>query len=107
MPSERIQRRTDALLDEADQATSQQQWERVAGAARAVLAIDEANEDAQAFLKMAGANDVAAPTPPSPPPESAAAIATAQPKSFVDERYQVKRFLGEGGKKRVFLAHDS
>ena len=29
-----------------------------------------------------------------------------QPTSFADGRYQVKRFLGEGGKKRVFLAHD-
>ena len=27
--------------------------------------------------------------------------------SFVDGRYQVKRFLGEGGKKKVYLAHDS
>jgi len=30
-----------------------------------------------------------------------------QPTSFVNGRYQVKRFLGEGGKKRVYLAHDT
>jgi class 3 adenylate cyclase/DNA-binding CsgD family transcriptional regulator len=29
------------------------------------------------------------------------------PTSFVSGRYQVKRFLGEGGRKRVYLAHDT
>ena len=29
-----------------------------------------------------------------------------QPTSFADGRYQVKEFLGEGGKKLVYLAHD-
>jgi len=29
------------------------------------------------------------------------------PTSFVNGRYLVRRFLGEGGKKRVFLAHDT
>ena len=28
------------------------------------------------------------------------------PTSFSDGRYEVKRFLGEGGKKMVYLAHD-
>lgn len=32
--------------------------------------------------------------------------AVALPTSFVAGRYQVQRLLGEGGKKRVFLAHD-
>jgi eukaryotic-like serine/threonine-protein kinase len=30
-----------------------------------------------------------------------------QPTSFAGGRYQVKKFLGEGGKKKVFLAHDT
>ena len=30
-----------------------------------------------------------------------------QPTSFADGRYQVKKFLGEGGKKKVYLAHDT
>src|SRR5207302_7805407 len=34
------------------------------------------------------------------------AAATA-PESFCDGRYEVRRFLGEGGKKRVYLAHDT
>ena len=29
------------------------------------------------------------------------------PTSFVSGRYEVKRFLGEGGKKKVYLAHDT
>jgi tetratricopeptide (TPR) repeat protein len=38
-----------------------------------------------------------APAKPSPP----------QPTSFAGGRYQVKKFLGEGGKKKVYLAHDT
>ncbi len=30
-----------------------------------------------------------------------------QPTSFANGRYQVKQFLGEGGKKKVYLAHDT
>ena len=29
------------------------------------------------------------------------------PTSFANGRYEVKKFLGEGGKKRVYLAHDT
>jgi tetratricopeptide (TPR) repeat protein len=36
------------------------------------------------------------PTPPS-----------AEPTSFANGRYQVKKFLGEGGKKKVYLTHDT
>src|ERR1700694_872863 len=35
------------------------------------------------------------------------APAPALPASFASGRYQVQRFLGEGGKKRVYLAHDT
>jgi len=37
----------------------------------------------------------------SPTPSS------TQPASFAGGRYQVKKFLGEGGKKKVYLAHDT
>jgi hypothetical protein len=40
------------------------------------------------------------------PPASAIAP-SAHPTSFAAGRYQVKKFLGEGGKKKVYLAHDS
>ena len=39
-----------------------------------------------------------------PPPE---APPSPEPTSFAGSRYQVKRFLGEGGKKKVYLAHDN
>jgi len=40
-----------------------------------------------------------APKPPTPP--------SSEPTSFAGGRYQVKKFLGEGGKKKVYLAHDN
>jgi RNA polymerase subunit RPABC4/transcription elongation factor Spt4 len=40
-------------------------------------------------------------TPSSTPPPS------PLPASFANGRYQVKNFPGEGGKKKVYLAHDS
>ena len=64
-----------------------------------------------------------APTAPgTPTPEPAMATPTQEaptlvlptppaqrqtPTSFSDGRYEVKRFLGEGGKKMVYLAHDN
>jgi hypothetical protein len=113
MVSERMQRQIDALLDQAEAAVATQDWSAVAGAARAVLAIDTDNADAQGFLKMAEANGVSAEATSADPPAAASASveparpASDQPASFADGRYEVRRFLGEGGKKRVFLAHDT
>ncbi|MFQ6028965.1 MAG: inactive serine/threonine-protein kinase VRK3, partial [Dehalococcoidia bacterium] len=39
---------------------------------------------------------------PSPSPQT-----RQEPASFANGRYEVKKFLGEGGKKQVYLAHDS
>ncbi|MCH8009985.1 MAG: protein kinase, partial [Chloroflexi bacterium] len=38
---------------------------------------------------------------------AAASVQRGLPESFGDGRYQVLRFLGEGGVKRVYLAHDT
>ena len=38
---------------------------------------------------------------------NAAQPAPTMPESFVASRYQVKRFLGEGGKKKVYLVYDT
>jgi serine/threonine protein kinase len=45
----------------------------------------------------------AAPPTPTPTPAPSPAL----PASFAGGRYQVRRFLGEGGRKRVYLAHDT
>jgi len=45
---------------------------------------------------------------PSPARTTAPPAATPPlPAAFAGDRYQVRRFLGEGGKKRVYLAHDT
>jgi serine/threonine protein kinase len=43
---------------------------------------------------------------PIPKPQSAKPP-SPEPTSFADGRYQVKKLLGEGGKKKVYLAHDT
>ena len=99
MPSERIQRRIDQLLDEADDAVARRDWATVHDAANAVLALDHGNQDALTYLEAAQHTQQQAGA--APPPGS------ATPHSFVSGRYSVRRFLGEGGKKKVYLAHDN
>src|SRR5581483_8027069 len=113
MLSERQQRQVDRFLDEAEAALAAHDWGNARIAVEAVLALDAANADARAFLTVVERAAGAAPgATPSTTPEGAlqtAAVepAAATPNAFCDGRYEVKRFLGEGGKKRVFLAHDT
>ena len=62
------------------------------------------------FCRTALAPDLstgpAKPSEPTPEPESIQS-SSGLPVSFADGRYQVKRFLGEGGKKKVYLAQDT
>ena len=51
MPTERIQRRIDTLLDAAEAAIADPDWKLVAARCEAVLAIDPKNEDARADLE--------------------------------------------------------
>ncbi|MBI4202670.1 MAG: serine/threonine protein kinase, partial [Chloroflexi bacterium] len=132
MTSDRIKRRIEALLDEADQAVAQSQWDVARDRAQNVLAFDPDNADAKAYLAAAERALSSSPSPtrgegrgggqataragvspshvgaqglaplPSPQPPT-----PAYPAAFAGGRYQVKRFLGEGGKKRVYLAHDT
>ncbi|MCI0896306.1 MAG: hypothetical protein J4N84_15530 [Chloroflexi bacterium] len=53
MASERIQRRIDSLLDEADQAIANEDWTTGASRARAVLWLDSETSDALAHLAAA------------------------------------------------------
>ena len=108
MPSERIQRQIDQHLDAAEAASLALDWDAVRGHAEAVLRLDPDNGDAQSFL-TAAARDPVATSATEPPPGGASESSKTQlpePTSFAGGRYEVKRFLGEGGKKRVYLAHD-
>ena len=108
MASERVQRRIDRLLDQAEEAMDRLDWESVRDVTRVVLGLDPENRDALAFL--ASVEQVLEAESEVPPSRAATATPTpapAQPTSFANGRYQVKRFLGEGGKKKVYLAQDT
>jgi predicted ATPase len=110
MASERLQRQIDRLLDEAERALSQRDWTIVQERAQDVVAIDPHNQEGQAFLSAAkralsGSGPQTTNQPTTSPPATSAT--SEQPTSFANGRYQVKRFLGEGGKKKVYLAHDT
>ncbi len=112
MASERFQRRIERLLDEADEAIARYDWEAVRQAAQAVLAIDPDNSDGQTFLATVERALAGTPNAPSGQPSASTSSTTStagsdQPTSFANGRYEVKRFLGEGGKKRVYLAQDT
>ncbi len=53
MASDRLQRRLERLLDEAEEAITQLDWGVVHDRAQAVLAIDPENSDGLAFLATA------------------------------------------------------
>ena len=76
-----------------------------------MLKLDTDNQDAWTFLQAAdkGLAEVS-PQEKATDAEAvpvAAAPAPPRPTSFVSGRYEVKHFLGEGGKKKVYLAHDT
>ncbi len=124
MLSDRTQRQVDRLLDEADEAIRQRDWVRVKECARDVLALDPENPDARSFAAAAeraladaaSSTNTAGAASPMIPSSSigegrdgggASGSTSAEPASFCDGRYIVRKFLGEGGKKRVYLAHDT
>ena len=108
MASERVQRRIDILQDEADQAIAQFDWSVVRDRAQNVLALDPDNGDAATFLAAADRALASSGQPPASTSTPTSKEPTAdQPTSFANGRYQVKRFLGEGGKKKIYLAQDT
>ena len=110
MTTERIKRRIERLLDQLEEAADSRNWQEVYDLASEVTDLDEENADALTFLRMAerrlgvapaptpteAPSDLEAPTLvlPTPPAQR------ETPTSFSDGRYEVKRFLGEGGKKK-------
>jgi serine/threonine protein kinase len=102
--SERVQRQVERLLDEAEAAVAERDWEKVRQAARDALVLEPRNVDAQGLLAAA---ERGLSQSPDPQAQAGGSSAAQQPTSFAKGRYQVRRFLGEGGKKKVYLAHDS
>jgi hypothetical protein len=105
--SKRIQRRIEQLLDEADRAMTRLDWQTVNERALAVLAADPTNADGLAYREMANRGLAGAGSPPVRKAEAQAPTRESVPESFANGRYEVQRFLGEGGKKKVYLAHDA
>ena len=64
---------------------------------------DHANPSDNSFCEKCG-HALTEPSPAKPPTKKSS---TPEPTSFAGGRYQVKKFLGEGGKKKVYLAHDT
>ena len=109
MASDRLQRRIDRLLDQIEQEADQQNWRVVHDLADEVIGLAPDNSDAQAFLAAATRRLATLSDDPEVHAllDSPSAVVPEQPTSFANGRYQVKRFLGEGGKKKVYLAHDT
>ena len=104
MPSERVQRRIDSLLDQADEAVADHDWVTVKARAESVLAFDPSNEDALEYIQASGR--ASAEQNSQTAEVVAPGVQLETPSSFAEGRYTVKRLLGEGGKKKVYLAHD-
>ncbi len=113
MASERMQRRLERLLDQIDEAEANGDWESVRSLALDALEFDNENSEASVYLRVAErriaeSGAIAGRPQPSPAPlPDPTTTATDQPSSFANGRYQVKQFLGEGGKKKVYLAQDT
>src|SRR5262245_32440200 len=105
MVSERIQRQIERLLDEAGAALGTGDWETIRLRSEAVLTLDPENADAAAYLQ-AVERATGRPGPASPAPEERApavpAAVDSAPTSFAGGRYEVEKYLGEGGKKKVY-----
>jgi len=112
MASERFQHRIDRLIDQIEEAADQRDWKRVAQLSEDVLAVDPDNADAQLYLEAAKRNLGSTPEPQADESVESTqgpvlTVRSDHPTSFANGRYEVKRFLGEGGKKKVYLAHDT
>ncbi|HTE85896.1 MAG TPA: serine/threonine-protein kinase, partial [Dehalococcoidia bacterium] len=109
MTTDRMRQRIERLLTEADEAVVGLDWDTVRARVQAVLTLDPDNEDATALLTAA---ERGLQSKPEPGVAGFTALAPTTresdlPVSFASGRYTITRFLGEGGKKRVYLAHDS
>src|SRR4051812_24424070 len=82
-------------------------WVTVKERAQQALTLDPDNADALSLLGAAERGIGSAPRSSPARTRESQASAAAQPTSFANGRYTVTKFLGEGGKKKVYLARDS
>jgi hypothetical protein len=111
MPSERVQKRIDGLLDDAEMAAARRDWEEVAQSLRMVLRLDAENAAALSFEAMlegevGDETEAGATLPPLPAGEAkrkegegegsttGLESVSTTPTSFANDRYQVSKFLG-------------
>ena len=96
MASERIQRRIDSLLDQAEEVADCKDWREVRELAQRALTLDAENEDASAIFEMAaGELSPLVPSVPSSevsaapvePPSQPTVPDHAAPDSFASGRY--------------------
>ena len=93
MPSERVQRRIDSLLDQADAAIDRSDWRAVQEMSAAVLSFDAENEDALALQRAAERAIAAGGGDPSVSSQSTvmevapSAAPSDMPASYADGRY--------------------
>jgi len=119
MPSERVQRQIDRLLDEAEEAIASEDWTEVGTRARSVLRLEPENQDALSYL-AASQRDIPSPTaqptgdprsqalPPTaaavPEPEEAASRARLEqyiPKELLAKLEGARDTAGVSGERRV------
>ncbi|MCH8211594.1 MAG: hypothetical protein IIB99_09485 [Planctomycetes bacterium] len=113
MPSERIQRQIERLLDETEDAISNQEWDLVGERARSVLRLDTDNQDALSYLAAAErdvtpAGDAVSPPAPTaaPEPEPAPDASRARleqyiPKELLAKLEGARRTGAASGERRV------
>lgn len=117
MPSERIQAAIDTLFKRLDEALAAGDWSGVERLARDVLALDQENEDALALLRAAaerlGQSGALAPQTDATTSRADAGVSTGRPMeappaapALIAGRYELRNFIGEGARKRVYLGHD-
>ena len=93
MPSERVQRQIDHLLDHIEAAAGSFDWSKVQELADGVLRLDPENEEAKSFLNAAGRDTGLRNTASISPVKSAPDVssqqeprAATQPTSFANGR---------------------
>jgi hypothetical protein len=86
MPSERVQRQSDRLLDEAEQAIRDSDWSLVRGRCEQVLRLDPANADAGEYL-VAAERDAPVEQPSNVATDGAPALPNDPHRSSVGARF--------------------